>query len=147
MFPHTVTLYIQENHTDPATLHTVTERYITILPGVLIDTTLGADTARNGQVGADTAAVYIPFSVKAVDGITGAAKRYVSPSEFRQAEDKNQVWTLSPEGVCFFIKGEAVIPDLDRSQIEAQQDRVYSLTRVTERDFGGDMAHWEIGGA
>lgn len=147
MFPHKLTLYIQEDHTDPATLHTETIMHITVLQGVLVDAAQGENVTRNGQTGADSVTVYTPFSVSAVDGVTGIEKHYVSPEEFWQAEDKSGLWSLPLGGKCFFQKGEAVYPGLDRQQIEAKYGRAYSLTRVTERDFGGDMAHWEIGGA
>ena len=145
MFPHTVTLYNVQTETDPATLQDVTTSYITILRGVFLDATKAVNVRQSGLEGADAVALYIPFSVDAVDGVTGKAKRYVWPLEFWRAEDKRELWTLSTGGNTFFVKGEAVEPDAGREAIELAHDGVYTVTRVACRDFGG-LRHWEVGG-
>ncbi len=146
MFPHTVTLYNIQTETDPATLQDVTTSYITILRGVFLDATKAVNVRQSGLEGADAVALYIPFSVDAVDGVTGKAKRYVWPLEFWRAEDKRELWTLSTGGNTFFVKGEAVEPDRDVQFIEMMYDHVYDITSIDEKDVGGSMAHWEVGG-
>ncbi len=154
MFPHTVTVYNVSIETDTATFEDKLTNHITILQGVLLDATKAVNVRESGMEGADAVTLYIPFSVKAVDGVTRETKRYVSPLEFWRAADKAGLWTLSagstkaPEvdGNCFFVKGEAVEPELDVGQIEMMYDHVYDITKIDEKDFGGDMAHWEIGG-
>lgn len=48
--------------------------------------------------------------------------------------------------IVFFIKGEAIHPEWTVQTIEADYDGVYDITKVDEKDFGGEMAHWEVGG-
>lgn len=146
MFPHTVTLYNVVTEEDPATFEETTVNYITILRGVLLDATKGKNVNESGLEGADAAVLYIPLSVEAVDGITGAAKKYAGPVEFWRADDRNGLWTLSASGNTFFVKGEAVNPDWSAQKIEAAYDDVYDVTKVDFKDFGGDMSHWEVGG-
>lgn len=152
MFPHTITVYNVEITTDKATLKDVLVNHITILRGVLLDASKAVNVRESGLEGADAVNLYIPFDVKAVDGVTGEIKRYVGPLEFWRAEDKTGLWTLSVsnqksidvDGNTFFIKGEAVEPDAKRQLIEMKYDHVYSVTKIDEKDFGG-LQHFEIG--
>lgn len=148
MFPHTLTLYTVESRTDPATMRTEQVSNITVLDGVLVVPVTASKVDDKGYAGADTVTVYIPFGVKARDGVSGAEKRYMEPKAYAQAEDKAGIWTLSTAGKTFYIKGEVVEPGKTRAELEQAFDDVYSLTRVAQRDFGPvDMQHWEIGGA
>lgn len=111
MFPHTVTIYNVSQETDPATFKDVEKTYITVLRGVLLEASKAANVRQSGLEGADAVNLYIPFSTVAVDGVTGAEKRYVGPQEFWRATDKSGIWTLSTDGnggTTFFIKGEVV---------------------------------------
>ena len=147
MFPHVVTVYntetteLPENDFEPSMVN-----HITILRGVLLDASKGSNVTKSGLEGADAVTLYIPVSVEAVDGVTGAAKRYIGPIEFWRTEDKSALWTLSVGRNCFFVKGEAVHPDWTVQTIEAAYDDVYDVTKVDFKDFGGDMSHWEVGG-
>lgn len=145
MFPHTVTLYNTVTETDKATLEDSTVNYITVLHGVLCDESKAANVRESGLVGADAVDLYIPFGVKAVDGITGKEKRYAGPLEFWRAEDRASIWSLSDSGNTFFIKGEIVELDASRELIEMKYDGVYSVTKVDTKDLGG-LQHWEVGG-
>jgi len=147
MFPHTVTVYTASIETDKSTLEETLVNHIVILRGVLLDATKAVNVNKSGLVGADAVNLYIPFSVEAVDGVTGEAKRYVGPLEFWAAEDKTGLWTLSTGGDTFFAKGEIVEPDKSFAYIGMKYDNVFVVTKVDEKDFGGDMAHWEVGGA
>ena len=95
--------------------------------------------------------LYIPFSTPAVDGVTGAEKRYVGPQEFWRAADKSGLWTLSTDGnggTTFFIKGEVVEPGKTEQTLEMLYDDVYKVTKVDRKDYGSaDMRHFEVGGA
>lgn len=147
MFPHVVTVYntdtieLPENDFEPTLAN-----YITVLHGVLLDAVKGSNVTKSGLEGADAVTLYIPANVEAVDGVTGATKRYVGPIEFWRSDDKSDLWTLSVGGNCFFIKGEAVHPDKTVQAIEAAYDDVYDVKKVDFKDFGGDMSHWEVGG-
>lgn len=147
MFPHTVTVYNVSKETDQSTFEEKEVNYITILRGVLLDASKASNVRTSGLEGADAVNLYIPFSVTAVDGVTGEEKKYVGPMEFWRATDKTDIWTLSTDRSTFFIKGEAVEPDKTVSYIEMMHDGVYTVTKVDEKDFGGDMSHLEVGGA
>lgn len=147
MFPHVVTVYNTYVETDPSTFEETTVNHITVLRGVLLDASKGSNVSKSGLEGADAVNLYIPVSVEAVDGVTGQKKRYIGPIEFWRADDKSDLWTLSVSRDSFFIKGEAVHPDWTVQTTEAAYDDVYSITKVDFKDFGGGMAHWEVGGA
>lgn len=147
MFPHTVTVYNVETVESPETgFKPVAINHITVLRGVFLEASKASNVNKSGLEGADAVNLYIPFSTPAVDGVTGAEKRYVGPVEFWRAEDKTGLWTLSVGRNCFFVKGEAVHPGWPVQTIEAAYDDVYDVTKVDMKDFGGDMAHWEVGG-
>ena len=151
MFPHTVTVYNQEVVPGDK-LNEITVNHITVLEGVLLISSKAANIRATGLEGADVVNLCIPFGVEAVDGVTGEAKKYAGPLEFWRAEDKAGLWTMSVggtkthgvDGSCFFVKGEAVHPDLDAQTIEMMYDHVYDITTIDEKDFGG-LQHWEIG--
>lgn len=141
--PHTVTLY--HSTEDSLTLDTTVN--ITILHGVLLDATKAANVRESGLVNADSVALYIPFSVKATDGLTLMEKRFVGPKEYRDSMDKTGLWTLDTEN-CFFVKGEVVEQGREFQYINHNYDDVYRVTSVDTKDFGTpDMRHWEVGGA
>lgn len=152
MFLHTITMYNVEIYTNPATFKDVIANRITVLRGVLLDASKAVNVRESGLVGADAVNLYIPFGVEAVDGETGEPKRYVGPIEYWCASDKTKLWTMSiggtkthgVNGSCFFVKGEAVHPDLSIDAIEMMYDHVYDITTIDEKDFGG-LKHWEVG--
>ena len=80
--PHTVTIYNIVQEIDPTTLDEVEKVYTTILRGVMLQASKGANVRESGLEGADAANLYIPFVVEAVDGKTGAAKTYAKPQKF-----------------------------------------------------------------
>ena len=133
MFPHVVTIYSVVIEMDPDTLREDTKNYITVLNGVLLDAVKAKNVNQSGLTGADAVTLYIPL--------------YAGPVEFWRAEDKSGLWTLSAGGNTFFVKGRAVHPDWSVQKIEAAYDDVYDITKVDFKDFGGDMSHWEVGGA
>lgn len=145
MFPHTVTLYQIEATVDDK-LNETTVNHITVLEGVLLIASKAANVRATGLEGADAVNLYIPFNVKAVDGVTGAEKKYVDPVEDWKTEtDKSSIWTISIGTV--FVKGRVVEPDASQTVLELGYDDVYRVTKVDKIDFGSpDMQHWEIGG-
>lgn len=149
--PHTVTIYNVTQETDQTTFKDVQKSYITVLRGVMLQASKAANVRQSGLEGADAVNLYIPFSTPAVDGVTGAAKRYVGPQEFWRAVDKSGLWTLSTDGnggTTFFVKGEVVEPEKPEEAIEMLYDDVYKVTKVDMKDLGSaDMQHWEVGGS
>lgn len=149
MFPHTVTIYNVTSEIDKTTLTEKLVNHMTILRGVLLDASKAANVARSGLEGADAVNLYIPFSVNAVDGVTGLKKKYAPPMEFWRMEDKSGYWTLSVTGhggKTIFVKGEVVEPDLTEEKISMAYDGVYNVTKVDEKDFGS-LKHFQVGGA
>lgn len=145
--PHTVTIYNIVRETDPATLDEATHVYITILRGVMLQASKGANVRESGLEGADAANLYIPFTVEAVDGKTGVAKAYAKPQEFAKAADRSGLWTLSYNGNggdTMFVKGEFIS---DNITVVQYHDDCYNVTKVDAMDYGSaDMQHWEVGG-
>ena len=139
--PHVVTVYstIEDQVTFEET------RYITVLRGVFLDASKAANVRASGLEGADSVNLFIPFSVRATDGVSLMEKTYVDPKTFEKAEDKSGIWTLQIGD--FFVKGE-VVEDKDFQYINATYDDVYRITKVDKKDFGSEpMRHWEVGGA
>jgi hypothetical protein len=146
--PHTVTIYNVVQETDPATLDEVEKVYTTILRGVMLQASKGVNVRESGLESADAVNLYIPFSVEAVDGKTGAAKAYAKPQEFAKAADRSGLWTLSYNGnggETVFVKGEFIS---DNMTVVQYHDDCYNVTKVDAMDYGSpDMQHWEVGGA
>lgn len=148
MFPHVVTLYNTISEEDPTQgFKPVLTNYITVLDGVLLDAVKGVNVSQSGLENADSVILYIPANVNATDGITGEKKQYVGPIEFWRSDDKSHLWTIKPGKDCFFIKGRAIHPEWTVQTIEAAYDDVYDVTKSDFKDYGGDMRHWEVGGA
>lgn len=147
MFPHTVTLYNVSTEQDQSTMDDVEVNHITVLDGVLLDAVKAKNVNQSGLESADAVTLYIPIDVAATNGETGAGQRYVGPVEYWRTDDKSGLWTLSPGQNCFFVKGRAVHPDWSTQKIDAAYDYVYNVTKVDFLDFGGDMSHFEVGGA
>lgn len=144
--PHIVTLYNVTE--DPDTLEI--EQNVTVLLGVFLDRSQAKNIEKSGLRDADSATLFIPFSVKAVDGTSGALKEYIGPKAYRDLEDKTGYWTLETGGVssgvdCFFVKGIFVSQD-GYARMRDTVDDVYNVTTVDTRDFGSeDMQHWQVG--
>lgn len=148
MFPHTVTVY---NVTDD--LVTGASVYnITILRGVFLDISKGANVIKSGLASADSVTLYIPMSIKAINAKTGKEQRFVAPKEYERMDDHADFWTLRvasdfSQTACFFVKGE-VVEDSGFANLKNLYDDVYDITTVDTKDFGSRfMQHWEVGGS
>lgn len=145
--PHTVTVY--NAHQDLDSLKTVYN--ITVLKGVFLDISKGANVMKSGLENADAATLFIPFGIEALNGVTGQAQSYVEPKEYARLEDKASYWTIRAGGTisnkdCFFVKGE-VVADMDFQDINDYYDNVFRVSAVDVRDFGSsEMQHWEVSG-
>ena len=112
--PHTVTIYNIVQEVDPTTLDEVEKVYTTILRGVMLQASKAVNVRESGLESADAVNLYIPFAVKAVDGVTGKPKTYTGPQSFFKAADKSDLWTLSYKGnggMTCYEKGEYVSDD------------------------------------
>lgn len=166
--PHIVTLYNVTE--DPDTLDI--EYNITILDGVFLDRNNASNIEKTGLRDADSATLFIPFSVDAYEpkegiaeiaitnmavagiAIAGVAERkktFITPKAYMALEDKTGYWTLAPGGVssavdCFFVRG-IVVSELGYNKLRESVDDVYDISTVDTRDFGSaDMQHWQVGG-
>lgn len=145
--PHSVTLYnVTEN---PSTL--VSDINGTLLVGVFLDVAQGSNVSRSGLENADSATLYVPFSVKAINVLTGEEQTYISPTEYEALEDKAKYWTLRASGSgssveCYFAKG--IVEEIGTFKvINGNYDNVYRVSSVDVKDYGTpSMQHWEVGG-
>lgn len=148
--PHTVTLYTVTSLPDPDTLKETVTTNITVLEGVFLDAVKAENVRATGQQSADAATLYIPFGVKAVDGITGEAKPYMGWPQYWASVKEGETadaWTMSTGGNSFFVKGRVVVPDGTLDQIDMSHEGVYVITTVDAKDYGSQsMRHWEVGG-
>lgn len=142
MFPHTVTLYQTETVLDDK-LNETTVNHITVLKGVLLIESKAANVRAAGLEGADAVKLHIPFSVKAMDGLTGEPQTWLPPKAYAAEADKSGSWTISVGTV--FIKGHVIEPDKSQEALELGFDDVYQASSVDRLDFGS-FPHWEVGG-
>lgn len=144
--PHTVTIYNVSE--DPETLEL--SYNVTFLRGVFLDRSEAANITKSGLRDADAATLFIPFTVEAVDAVTGDPKQYIGPKAYRQLEDVSGYWTLEGGGMSsgadsFFIKGE-VLNYNGYAKMREMYDDVYDITTIDIRDFGSeDMQHFQVG--
>lgn len=145
MFPHTVTLYNVVTEPDPNDItREHTTNYITILEGVLLDASKAVNVRASGLDSADAVNLYIPYNVKATDGLTGETKEYANSMTFWSAPDKSKMWTLKPGVNSFFVKGVVVDEKATFESISLQNSNTYNITKVDDKDFG-NLKHFEVG--
>ena len=136
--PHTVTLFIASEG------NTGTEYNSVVLHGVFLDLNKRSNINRSGLSDADSATLFIPFSI-----VTD--KEYLTPKEYAREPDKSGYWTIFDGGDesgadCFFVKGE-INGLYSYAEAREQLDYVYHVTSVDLRDFGSArMQHWMVGG-
>ena len=94
MFPHIVTVYNTYVETDHSTFEETTVNHITVLRGVLLDASKGSNVTKSGLESADAVNLYIPFSVEALDGVTGIQRRYVGPKQMIKATYGRSLWPV-----------------------------------------------------
>ena len=143
MFPHPVTVYLTGDEA-PVTFEAAT--HITVLRGVFYDSSKAVNVRESGLTNADSVNLIIPFSVEAVDGVTGKKQTYLPQKEYETAMDKEKHWTIRTGDDCFFVKGKIVRPGLSFQEINASFDNVHQVNVVDPKDFG-DLKNWEVGGA
>lgn len=147
MFPHTVTVYnvLEDIKTNMPTYN------ITILHGVFLDISKGSNVMKSGIIDADSATLYIPMSIRAINALTGDEQKFVNGKEYERLDNTSGFWTLRTSGDssaqdCFFVKGE-VVEQSGYQSMKARYDFVYDVSSVDTRDFGSkNMWHWEVGG-
>lgn len=147
--PHTVTIYNFRGENVDTLLP---ELEITILRGVFLDISQGENIMKSGLANADSAILYIPMYIKAINAETGQEQQYLPPMEYDRQEDKSVYWTVGTRDKesgsgCFFVKGEVVDTGVDYNSINDRYDYAYRVSSVDVRDFGSpEMQHWQVGG-
>lgn len=145
--PHVVTVYNASEN--PETL--ANEWTVTVLDGVFLEVAQSANVLKSGLENADAASLYIPFTVKAVNAVTGEAQTYVPPKQYAMLRDKSRYWTVRTGGSsssvdCFFVKGR-VIEQESFQEVNRLYDDVYRVSNVDTYDYGSPgMRHWEVRG-
>ncbi|QIB68263.1 hypothetical protein Ami103574_02565 [Aminipila butyrica] len=128
MFPHTVTIY--NKYKDGST-----EKWQrTVLRGVFWDSSKGAITRKTGVSSADGLMMIVPMSLPG----------YKKPKEWADLEDKAGAWTL--QGGDIAILGDISYEVVRSSKELLGYDDVLTITTVDTRNYGGDMAHFEVSG-
>jgi hypothetical protein len=131
MFNDTCTVY--NKYTDDKGLE---KWQRTVLRGVFWDGVRGSNFRKTGIENADSVFILIPHKIK-VD------KSYLSPKDWINAIDKNKYWTLQLGDTI--IKGNITYEVIKSSKGLEQFNECYKITKVDNKPFGGDMAHWEVG--
>lgn len=108
----------------------------TALSGVFWEGVRGSNFRKTGLENADSVFVLIPHKV-------ASNRQFLPPQEFLKAEDKSPYWTLQPGDTI--IKGSIVYEVVKSSKELEQFDECCKITKIDNRAFGGDMAHWEVG--
>lgn len=146
MFPHTVTVY-NVTAENPDTL--MPDVQITILRGVFLEISQGANIVKTGLENADAATLHIPMRIKAVNAVTGQEQKYVPPKEYDRLTDKSGFWTVGRRDnqTCFFVKGEVVEQMADYAAINDRYDFCYAVTTVDIPDYGNpELRDFVVGG-
>ena len=131
MFPHTVTIYNKYKSGN-------TEKWQrTVLQGVFWNSSKGAVIRKTGVASADGVQLIIPFTAD-------QNKAYCKPQEFAKLQDKSNHWTLQSKDMI--VKGILDYEIAKSSSELAQFDDVLMVSNVDTRDFGGNLAHWEVSG-
>lgn len=133
----TVTLFNRSFHPE-----TEEERYIpTLLAGVDLVETRGANVTKSGMDSADNAKLYIPYE--------DMPKPYRDPKEWDALpeEEKENYITFHP-ALDFFIEGEHTGLELPESTayewVRENLDKVYKVTNVDK--YEDILPHFEVGG-
>ena len=141
--PHSVTVY---NACRDGTV------WIAFLEGVFLDTSGGCGVMKNGAVGDDSAALFIPADCRAVDPRSGQTLRFCGAGDFDRLENCGGFWTVGPRdgrscADCFFVRGMVVEPEMSFGSIRDRYEDVFRVSSAAVQDFGSaDMRHWQIGG-
>ncbi len=131
MFPHTITIY--NKYLDAGTEKWAPPRMIV---GVLWQAAYGANYRKTGQADADAVTLIIPKTCRQAAG-------YVPPEAWRMLPDKTGKWTLAKGDII--VKGACNIVIQRSSKELASLDDTAVITKADHKDFGGNMAHWEVG--
>lgn len=115
--------------------------YPTLLEGVDLVETKGANVSKSGMDSADAVKLYVDFG--------NIAKPYLPPKEWENMPDKckQHFLTFNP-AQDFFIKGDHMdLEILDSGIYEWAHDNLDSVYKVTTVDKYEDvMPHFEVGG-
>lgn len=116
--------------------------YQTLLEGVDLVETKGANVSKSGMENADAAKLYVDFN--------NIAKTYLPPKEWKNLPDKckQHFLTFTP-ATDFFVKGDctgATLPEENAYEwMQENFDDVYKVTTVDK--YEDILPHLEVGGS
>lgn len=112
--------------------------YPTVLTGVRLLVTKGANIAVSGTDSADTARLHIKAN--------NLPKPYLKPVEWQNTKAKEQYFTLT-DGKDFFVEGDTLNEDTRRkgfmAYMKGKYDNCFEVTNVDSYDL---IPHFEVGG-
>lgn len=110
----------------------------TVLRGVYWNANKGAVLRKTGAASADSVTILIPRRI-------APGRDYRKPVTWEAQASKGSTWTLKAGDTV--VKG-CVSVEIKRSIDKelAGYDDVLTIANVDDKDFGGDMAHWEVTG-
>ena len=129
---------------------TRTERYQrTQISAVMWENRKAANVLKSGNIAADQAAIYIPFSLGA---------NYISPAAWLKLSTKTGKWTLKEGDVIVkgLVTDEITVASVGPppvaaftvSDLAAKYDDVLTIRSVDTMDMGSiSMQHWQVGAA
>ena len=142
MFPHTATLCLLRRETDRESFQSRTSWEAFVLHGVLLTEGQCVKRRTEGPEQSGGASLIVPLAVRAEDGRTGRALRYLAPAAYERLEDRSGFWTAKAGPDCFFISGQA-LPEEDwpaeklRQLLTERYGGVYGVSKAELRDYGG----------
>lgn len=130
MFNDSITLY------NKYTLNGIEKWKRTVISGVFFDKSQGRNFNKTGSDKANKALIVIPKVNMRMAG-------YLSPKEFALTENKTDKWTLQDDDTI--VKG-SILHEITKStkELYQQYDDVFVITSVDFKDFGDNMANWEV---
>lgn len=107
----------------------------TVIVGVYWNAIKGAVMRKTGVSSADSVVIIIPKNI-------ATERKYKKPVAFAELSDKSQNWTLSSGD--YIVKG-TIYCEIEKSAKELNAfDDVCRISSVDFKDFGGNMAHFEV---
>lgn len=131
MLPHTATIY--NKYVEAG----VEKWKRTVLEGVFWDGIKGSVIRKTGVASADGLVLLIPRDVT----VTGS---YLKPKAWAALTNKDGHWTIQSGDTV--VLGALTFEPVKSAAELKQFDDVFNVTNADPRDYGDDLAHWEVTG-
>lgn len=107
----------------------------TVLKGVLWSEIKGAVNRRTGSSSENAVQIVMPLSLEA------SRAAYMPPMAWAELDNKSDYWTLQSGDTVML--GE-LSQEISRSSELKKLDGAAVINSVDTKNYGGDMAHWEV---